>query len=152
MARARVNPVEIEEIVQKLPNIAKLSATSDIASDGSRRVAYSFPGGEVRELPLSPLPGRYVGEDQFDVAFRVQSVGCVEAQVILSRASRLAAHRKRSATRLRWDSASNHLDICDRLFAGMRGSVQMVATVRSVFKCAGGGAELLLVNLVGNSA
>lgn len=84
-------------------------------------------------------------------AFRVQSVGCVEAQVILSSASRLAAHRKRSATRLRWDSASNDLEICDRLFAGMRGSMQMVATVRSVFKCAGGGAELLLVDLVGGS-
>jgi len=145
MRRSRVNPVELEELVHALPDLVPLAAAN--ASTRDRRIAYGFPQEELRDLTLSPLPGRAILKDHIDVSFRIRSVGCEDAQVQLSKSSRMAARRLRNGvTKLSWTAKDSA--VSEQLFAAMQAGETMVATVKNVLNCQkNAGAELLLVSL-----
>jgi hypothetical protein len=146
LAQASVSGMELGEFKEQLPDMHAFEKAFR-PRNASNRALYQLESGDEVPFELSALPGRFLGKESIQFAFRVRTVGPAEAKIRLARSSRARLASPRRDIDVNWEPKPGDRSISTMLFTASHTGVELTGTGRCVYRSTGKLAGIVIQRL-----
>lgn len=146
--KLRVSGAQLEDFVERMPDLSKLQATFGIATGDQKSISIHCGGDTVEDFVLAAQPPQHILPQVHPIGFCFKKIGTTEADIIIPKAFRRVLGIKSRKCTLRWDSSTVDAATWEHFVCCLKQGAFVRAAVKVVRKATGSFAEFLLESFV----